>query len=360
VFGDEDGLCLSNISEAKRDGKLLGGFAQYELVTFADDGRLLVTANGASVRVWDIASKQLVQIIDAYGSPIVGLGWLPASDLLVVASQNGRIRMWGRAKAGEALGMQPMHAATNIADPAAKQPATPVQLQRMIDLRTFPRLSGGSPATGSAFTLMYTVSVSAEEAMSFYRYHLGQESWKESTVADATPGSLQFKKSGFMISAAFYEGGESKTSVNISFTGNYDLRWVPKFDGAPIETAFENADTVMYRTQADLVQIETELLRKLHESGWTAFARLHSSHNETEDSRDLAFLRDGVILRVTIGRFPVDPTSYIIQYGRFLTQGQYRCHPTRASLNSMTQPHPTWSARRRWTWFKLASFMRMR
>jgi hypothetical protein len=89
----------------------------------------------------------------------------------------------------------------------------------------------------------------------------------------AAPGSVQFQKDGFRIAASFYESGPSKTFFNVNFAGNYDLRGVPKFDAAPTETVFENGDMVMYQTKASVVQVETTLLRKLHDASWTAYSR---------------------------------------------------------------------------------------
>jgi hypothetical protein len=74
---------------------------------------------------------------------------------------------------------------------------------------------------------------------------------------------------------------------------------------------------VTYRTKAELLQIETTLLRKLHAAGWAAYSRLKSSYREQADERDLAFLKNGMTLQVSIGRFPTDPTSYTIQYSLF-------------------------------------------
>jgi hypothetical protein len=59
--------------------------------------------------------------------------------------------------------------------------------------------------------------------------------------------------------------------------------------------------------------METTLLKKLHEAGWTAYSRLHSSHNEEVDVRDMDFLRNGTVLRISMRRFPADPTSFHIQ-----------------------------------------------
>ena len=340
VFGDEEGLQFWNIGDAKRNGTLAAGFATRELIVFSPDGQLLATANGNSIRIWDIAQSQLVQMIDTFGWPIVGLSWLPESNLLVVASENGRIRLWGTEEAGATAGLQPMHAAVAMPQPGKQQSATPAQLEQMLDLRIFPRLAGKSVTVGNRFDLMYTSSVSVTEALLFYRHQLGQDGWQEVSGKTTTPNTIAFSKLGCTISVSCHEAGAAETTISVNFAGNYDLQWVPKFDAAPIETTFENADVVMYRTKADLVQIETSLLRQLHKEGWTAYSRLHASHSETEDNRSLSFLRDGLELNVSIGRFPADPTSYTVQYSRSLETNTLPVPPDSGfvEFDSSTQP----------------------
>lgn len=319
LFGEKDELKLWNVVDGKIEAVLKGGFATEELMTFSADGRFLATANGAAIRLWDIASGKLVQIIDASGSPITGLSWLPESNLLVVASANGRTRIWGTTKAGESVGLQPMHSAVAMPEGNSKEPANPAQLLATIDLRTFPRLPDCAVQVNDSFNLSCEVGISPSDALLFYRYHLGKAGWQETSSAAAGPGSAQFQKNGFRMTASFYDAGLSKTYVSLNFAGNFDLRGVPKFDAAPTETVFENEDTVMYRTKANVTQIETTLLRKLHEAGWTAYSRLHASQNEIPDSRDLMFLRNGITLNVSIAPFPADPTNNIIQYSKSLT-----------------------------------------
>ena len=243
-------------------------------------------------------------------------------------------------KNGDALGLHPLHAAVAMPDQETREPATPTQLLQAIDFRTFPRLPNSNARINDEFNISYDAAVSPDEAQLFYRYHLGKAGWNEVVAAAATPGSIRFQKAGFMISVSFYEGAESKTSINVNSAGNYDVRWAPKYDAAPIELVFENEDTVIYRTKADLIEIETTLLRKMHAAGWTAYARLHASHNEQDDGRDLEFLRNGMTMRVSIGRFPADPTSYNIQYSRFLTANSIPIPPDSGfvELDTSTQP----------------------
>jgi len=319
LFGDKDALRFWNIGEMKADGELTGGFATEELIAFSPDGNQFATANSTSVRIWDLSSKQLMQVIDAFGSPIIGLNWLPKTNLIVAASQNSRTRIWGTLKAAQALQMTAMQTAVSMPDGTSHEPATPAQLEQIIDFRTFPRIPGGIARAADASTLIDSVPVDLEEAMLFYRYQLTSAGWAESAEPTSTPGSLQFQKDGFKVAGNFYEEGMSKTSANISLLGTYDLRWVPKLDAAKITTVFDRSNVVIYRTKLDLLAIETTLLRKLNAAGWTTYARLHASRTETEDTRDMEFLRNGLILRVSIGKFPADPTNFNIQYSQTLT-----------------------------------------
>jgi hypothetical protein len=130
---------------------------------------------------------------------------------------------------------------------------------------------------------------------------------------------IEFRKDGFMVSANFYESSPTSTNVNLNHAGNFDLRWLPRFDAAPIEESYSSEHSVSYRTKADLLTIETNLLRKMHEAGFTGYSRLNSSPNEDEDGRNLDFVKNCVNLRVSIQKFPAAPDSYTISYSRFLT-----------------------------------------
>lgn len=317
AVGDEDGLQFWDAREAKLQSRLRGDFASEEWVEFSDDGKLLITANGTTIRVWDLSTGQVLQVIDAYGWPIVGMKWLPSTQLLVVASLNGRTRIWGAPKAAEPLGFRPLQAAVALPDEGSRKPATQPQLLAAIDLRSFPRLPGPVPQTASGSSLTYTAPVTQEEAKTFYRYHLAKDGWIESPSGPLTPGAIAFRKGGCVLTASFSDDGDSKTTMSLHHAGNYDLRWAPNMDAAPIEMVYENMDTVLYRTKADLVLIETNLIRRMHDAGWTSYSRLNASQSEEPDRRDLGFLQGGAALHVSVGRFPAEPSSYHVQSGRY-------------------------------------------
>ncbi len=315
AFGEKDDLQLWDVAQAKNANKSFTNIAMNELVEFAPDGKSLITANGSTIRLWDIATQRLVQVIDVIGWPIVGLSWLPETNVVLVSTANGWTRIWGTAKSGEPLGLRPMHAATVLPDRSAREPATTEQWLQAIDLRTFPRLSVDKPMIVESTRLMVSAHETLDQAKQFYDYYLKRAGWTESASPSAAlaPGSVEYTKDGFMLTASFTKEGETKTNIGLHNIGNYDLRWLPKFDAAPIVDGYSTANMVMYETKADLLQIETTLLKKLHDAGWTPYSRLHSSHNEEVDVRDMEFLRNGTVLRVSIRRFPADPTSFHIQ-----------------------------------------------
>ncbi len=310
---DEDKLHIWNIAENKSESTLLGAFASKELLAFSTDGKWIASAGGDSVRIWDRASRQPVQYIDAIGHPITGLCWLPQTDLLLVVTVTGRIRTWGPPKAGEAIGLKPLHAPIAPLAKDSKEPVTPAQFFETIDMRSFPTLPDCQGRFSYPYMVDYTANVPKEEAQTFYRYHLGKAGWQEVAEKSNVPDAIEFRRNGLWLLAMFSGSQPSKTDVSINVSSNYDARSIPKFAGAPVKTSYEAQNQIMYLTKADLLTIETELLKKLHAAGWTCYARLNASSSEEADKRSFDFVQNGVQLVMSIGKFPNDPESYTIQ-----------------------------------------------
>ncbi|MBC7967898.1 MAG: hypothetical protein H7Z17_18460, partial [Fuerstia sp.] len=174
LFGEEDALQTLSVADQQPVFRLASGFSTEEFVAFSPNGKLLATANDSSVRLWDIASRQMVQIIDAFGWPVTGLSWLPETNLLVVSSANGRTRIWGTVTDGAALRMQPMHSVVAMPDAQSQTPASPLQMLQTIDLQIFPRLPDADGGNSDEFNIHYDAAVTAGEAQLFYRYQLGK------------------------------------------------------------------------------------------------------------------------------------------------------------------------------------------
>ncbi len=288
------------------------------LLSVSHDGKTLATTGGRSVDLWSLSDGRHLQSIQGFGWTVVGVSWLPTTNLLAVASDIGLTRIWGTPSQGESLGLKPLH--TPVAMPAAdaKAPATPEQLEQVIDWRTFPTLPGSKSAVHSSTDLSSIAPVSIPEARAFYRYFLTTAGWTEAPQDPNNPMSLEFRKNGFEISGFFYDAGDGKTTINLHHAGNYDVRWVPKADAAAIEIVYENAGSSCYRAKASLLHIETSLLSKFHEAGWAAYARLNSSYHEEPEKRDFEFLLNGATLRVSIGTFPDDTVeTCTVQYSLF-------------------------------------------
>jgi WD40 repeat protein len=294
--------------------KTEGNFSSKELIAISSEGDKLVTANGTAIRIWERSSGRLLQVIDVVGGTIQGLAWLPNSNVLAVVSDSGPVRFWGTTKVDPKYGLKQVHGAPTVQELTKQAPATPAQFQSVLDLRTFPMPPDSKQDFGNADSLNATTTLSEQDAKLFYRYHFGEQGWLESTELSPNPASIQFVKDGFLVSASFYESGPMQTNINISASGNFDLRSLPKIDSKLIEVVYESADSVMYKSKVEIVSIETGLIQQMHAKGWVPFGRLYATKNETPDQCDLSFLNRGMIANISIGKFPTDPDYYVVQY----------------------------------------------
>ena len=243
IFGAEEALNIWDVATAKPDATVIRGVAGNVLLSVSRDGKTLATTDGRSVDLWSLSDGRRLQSIQGFGWTIVGVSWLPTTNLLAVASDIGVTRIWGTPAQGESLGLKPLH--TPVAMPAAgaKEPATPEQLEQMIDWRTFPTLPGSVSGVHSSTDLSSVAPVSIPEARAFYRYFLTKAGWTESPQDPNNPTSMEFRKNGSEISGYFYDAGDGKTNINLHHAGNYDVRWAPKADGAAVEIVYENAQS---------------------------------------------------------------------------------------------------------------------
>ncbi len=92
----------------------------------------------------------------------MALKWLADSSALAVASERGRVRIWGPTEAATALGIQPLAEPELRATAAdAKQPYSSAQFQKVIDVRSFPRLPEAVPSFGDDKLPSHSVTRSA-------------------------------------------------------------------------------------------------------------------------------------------------------------------------------------------------------
>ena len=318
AFGDKEGLRLWDVSKSAIASTYLGAAAGQSRVEFSTDGKLLAIYTGSRLSIVDVARNDVVQVMDSTGLATVGMSWLPGFDALLIAKVDGTVRFWGNSKCSESLATKPLHKATPIPDSSAKSPASPVQLLQAIDLRSLPKLPGAVPQLNSETSLSYESAASIADSMLFQRYTLGGLGWSELPPNPSTPNYLQFEKNGLKVMVSLNAMGKG-TNVSLVNLGNYDLRLAPRCDVAPIEIVFENENTLLYKTKAELLTIEINLLRKMQEAGWTAYSRLNSSHNEEADSRQMEFVQNGMVLNVSIRKFPPDLDRFNLSYSASTT-----------------------------------------
>jgi WD40 repeat protein len=316
AFNDSDTTVqLWDVPNSRPTGVALRG-AGAGLAAFSHDG-MWFSAYSAdlTIGIWDTTTGSLVQTIDADGDRTTGLAWFPNANVLFVGSLSGRIRMWGTADDARSLGLEPLPLPELAAIPAgAHKSLSSAQFQRLMDVRSFPRLPGAVPQFGSAGMCAYTASASKDEASLFYRYLLDKSGWSESPVATG-PGVLTFRKDGCELNVALAaaDAGGGTLQISLQFAGNYDARWLPK--AAPIDSksVWDFFSAVGYRTKASLVDTEVALLRQLHEAGWTGYTRLAASSIDDPNARHISLLQGASILTVFVSRPADAPDELAVQ-----------------------------------------------
>lgn len=318
VYADQEGRAMVwDVASGKTIGPALSGTGA-GLVDYSTDGQRIASyAADSTVRLWNAATRATTQVIDADGERTVALRWLPQSGALIVASERGRVRLWGTAAMASTLGITPP-ASPQLRESGTptKRSDTPARFQQVIDVRSFPRLPQATAGFSYGGMESYVARVSQNDAELFYRHSLGEAGWLEAATVDPAAPGLNFQKDGCGLNVSFSSpvsstgGREQDLQINLRFAGNYDARWLPRV--APVDGpgAFASMSFVSYRSRSDLTELEAALLRQLHDAGWIPFSRLASSHAEVPESRMLTFIQRGSVLTVSLG-YPADSKSEI-------------------------------------------------
>ena len=316
AFNDQDSTVqLWDVEKSQLTGSTLRG-AGAHLIAFSQDGKWIATYSGDSlVRIWDAATHTVVQVIDADGDQTAALEWLPDSNSLLIASEQGRVRIWGQSNAAETIGTQPI-ALPELRSTAAghHRSLSSAQFQRVIDIRSFPGLPGAVVQWSNYGICAYAVRATQTEAEQFYRYLLEKNGWTEVAPTVGSQPGLIFRKDDCLLNVSFTptttdpSGSESGLQVSLHFAGNYDVRWLPKISETDSKSAYSSFSLVSYRTRAELIDVEVALLKQFHDAGWTPYSRLASSSSEDPRSRSFSMVQGGSVLTVSIG-YPADSTQ---------------------------------------------------
>jgi hypothetical protein len=292
-----------------------------EAAAASSDGRRVAAVTGdRTIEIWDVPARALVQVIDADGGVTRDLAWIPGTDLLLVATQQGRLRLWGTKAAADAAVITPLEQPAVAAPPAGEETPWPyAALLSLIDIRSFPKLPGAVDRDDQPGRVTYAVAATKPDAETFYRVLLHGDGWRETTDPALAAYGLAFEKRGCTLTVsltpqpAAEAGGKDGLQVMLTLVGNIDLRTLPRPHEVPSKSSYLAPTMVMYRAKADLTDLEAALLRSRHDRGWTAASRLNASTAEDSDGRMLQFVQDGAMLSVMIGRPADAPDEYAVQ-----------------------------------------------
>lgn len=321
VFADADAkTVIWDVQKSSPSGPELRGLAAH-LISFSPDGKWLAAyCHDSNIRICDAAKGRVVQVIDADGGRTSAIGWLPGGNVLLIASERGRLRFWGSADSAKELGLESLSppAMAALPQPSDHRSMNSAQLNRVIDLRSFPRLPDAIPQWGDGGYAMYASNAKQDEAELFYRYVLGKSGWTEIDADPSSPGLL-FTKDGcrFNVSLSAAQApagsGEGSLQVSLYFSGNYEAKWLPKVSPIESKAGFDSFSMAMYRTKANFTDVEVGMLKQFHAAGWTAYTRLAASGQEDPNSRSLSLLQGGSVMTVLIGRPADAPDELAVQ-----------------------------------------------
>ena len=321
AFGDKDAnVQFWDVQKSSPKEFALKG-ASAHLIEFSHDGKTIATySHDSNIRIWDAATGQILQVIDADGGRTSALKWLPESHALLVASERGRVRIWGTLKDATSLGLEPIELpAFKTISPETHQPYSSGQLQRIFDIRSFPRLPGAISQWSDFGIAAYTAPSSQKDAELFYRNFLEKAGWKENTTSDGALPGLNFRKENCELNVSLTPstppspGTEGSLQVSLQYAGNYDVRWLPQFAAIPSKSSWSYFSSVGYRTKAELTDVEVGLLKQFHKAGWTGYTRLLASGQEDPHSRSISMLQGGYVLTVSISRPADAPDEWAVQ-----------------------------------------------
>jgi WD40 repeat protein len=286
------------------------------LIDFSDDGKWVATYSGDSnIRVVDAKTGKTAQVIDADGGRTVAINWVPGTHALLIASEFGRVRIWGTTETAKTIGIEPLEL-PSVGPVAADshKSMTPEQLQEVMDLRSLPRLPGAVQQWCDFGMCAYNAAATEQDAIQFYRYILGKAGWTE--AATPAQGGFVFRKAGCELNLAFnpappVPGQAPGLQVSLHFAGNFNVGWLPKIAEINSKGNWASFSSTSYRTKEDLTSVETSILKQFHEAGWTAYTRLNSAGNEEPNVRRLSMLQGGSDLTISIG-YPADSTTELI------------------------------------------------
>ncbi|MFO0921791.1 MAG: hypothetical protein U0905_04795 [Pirellulales bacterium] len=285
------------------------------------NGKWLATqTNDSSIRIWNCEQSTLHQLIDTTGNRANSLAWLPGTDALLIATEQGRLRIWGTDDARKTLGIPDDSIPVfKVPKPSDSKPAPALFLSHLIDLRSLPLPPKSEYSMSTPTMASIKVGMKMDVAEQYYGALLSSRGWNEVIDRDTEQPGRIFEKEGcriaWTLSPSFAPNPSGQASPNADscdvqmyLVGNVDARTLPKplEDASKLSYAFFN--TVGYRSKASIPELEVNILKTLSSLGWVPYSRLNAGMAEQPDMRLFSLLQHGMELSVMIS-IPADDAS---------------------------------------------------
>lgn len=201
---------------------------------------------------------------------------------------------------------------------AAKQPATPDEAARVLDLRTFPLMEGATVSSDRTLgLLMYEAKGTSKAVVEFQRQQLVKRGFKElpGAYSDATSGATHFTKDGFLVSvsASDMSGDPAKAGwsrVALVNDGNVDLKTLPVPAGV---TPFHpDSYRAAYTTKTGVAETAAACEKLLLAAGWEPYGG--PGLNEKADSSMQDFKRNAIRVQAWVSLIPAEGNKTLIRY----------------------------------------------
>jgi WD40 repeat protein len=84
-------------TEERRERRSLRGESAIYSLAFAPDGKMLATGSGSSVRLWDMESGQVREVLKGHGKDVLSIAFSPDGQTLASGGWDNTVRLWGTA-----------------------------------------------------------------------------------------------------------------------------------------------------------------------------------------------------------------------------------------------------------------------
>jgi hypothetical protein len=229
-----------------------------------------------------------------------------------------------RAKSRLSLMAAAIFAVVPIGDLAAQEPATVADTAKLIDLSSFPLMTGGaSRGPRRLAELNYTARGDAREAYAFQKKTLEERGWNElpgGYLSDPSSSGM-FGKDGFTISVTTSPGSAGMVDVMLKNLGNVDLSKLPVPPDAKLLYAFPAS--AAYVTEKGVQETSEALHALLTAQGWEPYGQAGDS---------LFFKKNAMRILARPAVAPAQGGKTMIQFGADLMSVELPAPP--ASLSA--------------------------